>query len=188
MASSRCAAAPGWRRHFCERRRTPRDQTRMSSNAGRARERAAWCRSRSLGSRPSPRLLWRHATSQRAKRRRASLCACGPPQPSRLERPRETRVAWARGSPGDVSWSRSAAGREPIAGGRAPDQPADQTTAAERQWRKHVLAAVATDLSIGCGPVVRCLLRETPHPRRHPIPPESHPTPARKNARGRFTP
>jgi hypothetical protein len=65
-----------------------------------------------------------------------------------------------------------------VAGGRATDRPPNQTTGPERQWRKHVLALVAADLSLGGWPIVRRLLRETPYPRRHPIPPESHPTPA----------
>jgi hypothetical protein len=64
-----------------------------------------------------------------------------------------------------------------VAGRRAADRPPDQATTAERQWRKHVLTAVAADLGLGGRPVVRPLLRETPDPRRHPIPPESHPTP-----------
>jgi hypothetical protein len=78
---------------------------------------------------------------------------------------------------------RSATGGELVAGGRAADQPTDQTTAAERQWRKHELAVVAADLGLGSGPVVRPLLRETPYPRRHPIPPEQIPsTPDHKRA------
>jgi hypothetical protein len=91
--------------------------------------------------------------------------------------PRTSRRFSGGGSHGERSsiragWGRSAAGREHVAGARAADQPADQATTTERQWWKHVLAAVAADLRLGSGPVVRPLLRETPNPRRHPIPPE----------------
>ena len=58
---------------------------------------------------------------------------------------------------------------ELVAGGRAPDQPPNQPTAAECEWREHVLAAVTTDLGLGGGPIVRVLLRETPHPCGHLI-------------------
>jgi hypothetical protein len=61
-----------------------------------------------------------------------------------------------------------------VAGRRAPDRPPNQTTAPERQWRKHVLAVVAADLSLGGWSIVRRLLRETPYPCRHPIPPRSY--------------
>jgi hypothetical protein len=72
-----------------------------------------------------------------------------------------------------AGWGRSAARCELVAGGRAADRPPDQATAAECKWRKHVLAAVAADLGLRGGPVVRRLLRETPYPCCHPIPPES---------------
>ena len=76
------------------------------------------------------------------------------------------------GSQCDARWGGSAARCEVVAGGRAADRPPDQATAAERQWREHVLAAVAANLGLRGGPVVRPPLRETPDPRRHPIPPE----------------
>jgi hypothetical protein len=74
--------------------------------------------------------------------------------------------------------SASAARCEVVAGGRATDRSPNQTTGPERQWRKHVLALVAADLSLAGWSIVRRLLRETPYPCRHSIPPESHPTPA----------
>jgi hypothetical protein len=95
-------------------------------------------------------------------------------QPMRADRPGEALIAWAQGSlsPRRRSLESSVAGREPVAGGRTPDQPADQATAAERQRWKHVHAAIAPDIGLISGAVVRLLFRETPDLCRHPIPPE----------------
>jgi len=76
----------------------------------------------------------------------------------------------------EAGWS--ATRREVVARGRAANRPPDQATAAERQWRKHVLTVVAADLSLVGGPVVRRLLRETPNPHCHPNASGTHRTPA----------
>ena len=73
---------------------------------------------------------------------------------------------------------------ELVAGGRAPDQPPNQPTAAECEWGEHVLAAVATNLGLGGGPIVSVLLRETPRPGGHLIPSQAE----RTSSRSRLAP
>jgi hypothetical protein len=71
------------------------------------------------------------------------------------------RSSWRRhppSGPGDAAMD------ELVAGDGRLDQPSDQPAAAKRERWEHVPAAMAAQLGLGRGPVVRLLLRETPDP------------------------
>src|SRR5687768_17226558 len=59
--------------------------------------------------------------------------------------------------------------RELVAGVRGVDHTAHEAATADREPREHELAHLTTDLGLGCRPVVRLLLRETPDLRHRPI-------------------